>query len=107
MVEYVKVEFDSLGAAYQEIDAGSVQRYRSLDGVELFVTPPIGQGCRVVDARPLLPEWAGVSPEIPAETRSQALSEAPSAELVAEITKRTLSQKEINDLDDVVKAAKG
>lgn len=49
-MEYNKVEFSKTGVAYQEIDQGKVVRYVDESGSELFVSPPEGEGCKVVEA---------------------------------------------------------
>lgn len=59
MFTYVLLRFTTpgIGDAYQEAENGNVTRYVSVDGVELFITPPTGDGGSVVDADPPRLDW--------------------------------------------------
>jgi len=63
-MQYVLIEIDSVGPAYQEIMHGSVVRYADMDGVTLFATVPNGLGSRVIDASPAVPAWAVADPVV-------------------------------------------
>ena len=56
MYSYVLLDFRAF-QAYQEACDGQVTRYVSFNGVELFVTPPEGNGGEVVDANPPRLDW--------------------------------------------------
>lgn len=81
MRSYIKVAFDTLGEAYQEVEAGEVLRYLDGDGVEMFITPPAGEGSRVIDARPAFEKWMTVSAVDP-------LASIDTAALEAELARR-------------------
>jgi hypothetical protein len=51
-LQHIRVVFDRAGVAYQEIADGYVVRYVDASGDELFRVPPVGDGCRVIDAEP-------------------------------------------------------
>jgi hypothetical protein len=54
-MNYIKVQFETLGTAYQEVDErGHVVRYLSPKGREMFKTAPLGEGSCVFDAHPQL-----------------------------------------------------
>lgn len=76
MRSYIKVTFDTLGEAYQEILAGEVVRYLDASGTEMFLMPPAGEGSRVIDANPASEEWMAVTPVDPLATIDTAALEA-------------------------------
>ena len=55
-MEYILLDFGTF-QGYQEIQSGSVLRYVGLDGAELFIMPPIGNGGSVIDVNPPRQDW--------------------------------------------------
>jgi hypothetical protein len=53
-MRYIHVKFEDGLEAYQEVVKGQLQRYVNMDGVELFIVPPVGIGCKVVEENPTL-----------------------------------------------------
>lgn len=56
-MDYILIEIDNYGIAYQEIANGQVIRYLAQDGSFLFDVVPIGNGSGVVDANPPIQSW--------------------------------------------------
>ena len=56
MFTYVLLNFGDF-QAYQEANDGLVTRYVDANGIELFITPPIGNGGSVIDANPPRLSW--------------------------------------------------
>lgn len=56
-MQFILIEIQDVGPAYQEISYGVVQRYLGLDGVELFRSVPSGKWSEVIDANPPTPTW--------------------------------------------------
>lgn len=58
-MQYIKVEFliDPPLTAYQEVAGGNVLRYLDEQGAELFVVPPEGVVCNVIDPDPPRQLW--------------------------------------------------
>lgn len=63
-MQYILIDIDTLGAAYQEVLNGSVVRYTDMDGATLFDVVPSGLGSRVLDATPPAPAWALPDPVV-------------------------------------------
>jgi hypothetical protein len=55
-MDYILLDFGDF-QGYQEIQNGNVARYVDLDGVELFIQPPVGNGGVVIDANPTRQDW--------------------------------------------------
>ena len=55
-MDYILLDFGTF-QGYQEIQHGNVLRYVGLDGTELFITPPVGNGGSVIDVTPLRQDW--------------------------------------------------
>lgn len=56
-MQYILVDIDSFGLAYQVVQYGRVVRYVDLNGVLLFDAVPTGHSSSVVDANPPTPAW--------------------------------------------------
>lgn len=56
-MEYVKINIEGHGDAYQEIVNGQVVRYIDVDGTELYKVIPAGTGSWVLDANPARLNW--------------------------------------------------
>lgn len=55
-MDYILLDFGDF-QGYQEIQNGNVIRYVDLQGSELFVLPPVGNGGSVIDATPPRQDW--------------------------------------------------
>ena len=108
-MRYIRVELENIGGAYQEISGGSVTRYLSLDGDELFISPPIGRSCRVVEAEPEHRPWMDAEASFRVLTPQEieaALKQASVDSVVAEVKVRELDQKALDELTTLVEAKK-
>lgn len=108
-MRYIKVEFEGAGIAYQEVSDGVVQRYLSQDGQELFVQPPSGDVCRVLDDEPKAEAWMAAETDfrvLSVQERKAGLKQADTDALVAEIKSREVDQKSIDELSAFVEAKK-
>lgn len=56
-MDYILVEIDGIGQAYQEISNGQVTRYLDSAGAYLFDVVPTGHGSKVIDAAPARQPW--------------------------------------------------
>lgn len=64
-MQYILVEIEGYGPAYQVVYRGSVVRYAGLDGTTLFDFIPTGHSSFVLDANPPLPAWHVIPIEEP------------------------------------------
>jgi hypothetical protein len=55
-MDYILLDFGTF-QGYQEIQYSNVIRYVDLQGSELFVIPPTGNGGSVIDATPPRQDW--------------------------------------------------
>ena len=56
-MEYIKIEIDTIGLAYQQISNGMVIQYLNENGMFLFDVVPTGLGSFVIDSNPEKQEW--------------------------------------------------
>ena len=56
-MDYIKVVFEKVGPAYQEVENGTVLRYLDMSGNQMFEQPPVDDGCAVVDDNPPREAW--------------------------------------------------
>lgn len=66
-MQYILIEIEGVGLAYQEIAYGNVVRYTDQSGATIDYTTGGGVS-RVIDANPTPPSWALADPVIPNNT---------------------------------------
>lgn len=76
--EKERIVVDAVREAYQEIVDGRVERYVDATGAELFVDPPLGEACRVIE---------------PEATPTSAVADAGAARDAAVKAERSLAAK--------------
>ena len=56
-MQYILIEIEGYGPAYQVVVNGNVVRYVDWDGVFMFTTVPTGHSSSVLDPNPMTPPW--------------------------------------------------
>lgn len=56
-MQYILIEIEGYGLAYQVVQNGSVLHHVDLNGVFMFTVVPVGHSSSVVDANPPTPAW--------------------------------------------------